>query len=364
LRILLDIRHRSILSGSVSYIYNMLPGLVQAPGGYEFLILHFENQLPGIDCETIALKPQSSGAQMIYDQVLLPKLIRRVGASVYHPLKYLGTAYPSCHQITTLHAITEPYRGDFPTRFTESLYWRHMGRRILRRSSRIIAVSAFIKEFLVAQLGTPAERVTVIPHGVDPRFRRHSEEAGNAGGDGSDYILTVGNIFPVKNFVMAVHVLAALRHEYPTLRLKMAGSTEHAYTGEVRQAAEAAGISNRVDFLGRVRPEDLVPLMNRGKLLLMPSLTEGCPVTLLEAMACGIPVIGSGRGGIPEIGADAIVLVDDPHDGPAWIDAARALLANPEASRQLSARELDRAAQFSWSRAVQETLQVYDSLVP
>lgn len=364
MRILLDMRHRNTLSGSVSYIYNLLPGLVSAPSGHEFVVLLYENQrLPvGVDCETVALAAQSGAVQMVYDQALLPKLIRRVGADAYHPLKYLGTAYPSCPQVTTLHAITEAFKGQFPTRFVESIYWQHLGRRILKRSSQIIAVSAFIREFLVEQLRIPAQRITVIPHGIDPRFRRLEADDEGAGHSAADYLLTVGNIFPVKNFVMAVQVLAALAPEYPALRLKMAGATEHAYCREVRKTAEATGIADRVDFLGFVSPQDLVPLMNRSKLLLMPSLTEGCPVTLLEAMACGTPVVGSGRGGIPEVGGDAIVQVDDPHDRPAWIAAARALLADGEARHRLSASALSRAAEFSWPRAVQATLGVYDRL--
>lgn len=362
MRILLDMRHRNTLSGSVSYIYNVLPHLVGAPSPHEFVVLRYEEQrLPArTDCETVALGTQSGAVQTVYDQVLLPKLLRRVGADVYHPLKYLGSTRPSCPQVTTLHAITETFRGEFPNRFLESIYWQHLGRRILHRSSHIIAVSAFIGEFLIERLGMPAERITVIPHGIDPRFRRLGESEAAAGNPGSQYILTVGNIFPVKNFLVAIDVLAALAVEFPTLRLKMAGATNHAYFNEVRVAAEAAGIADRVDFLGYVPPEELVLLMNRSRLALMPSLTEGCPVTLLEAMACGMPVIGSRRGGIPEIGGDAIVHVDDPHDRPAWVAATRELLCNEEARRRLSAASLQRVARFSWERAAQDTLGVYE----
>jgi glycosyltransferase involved in cell wall biosynthesis len=362
LRILLDMRHRNTLSGSVSYIYNILPRLFGASSEHEFVVLRYEEQrLPaGVECESVVLGAQSGGVQMVYDQVLLPKLLRRVGADLYHPLKYLGSTRPSCRQVTTLHAITESYRGEFPTRFMESIYWQHLGRRILRRSSHIIAVSAFIAEFLVERLGIPAERITVIPHGIDPRFRRLDQSGNGASDPGSEYILTVGNIFPVKNFLVAVDVLAVLAPEFPALRLKMAGATDHAYCQEIRAAAQAAGIADRVDFLGYVGADELVPLMNRSRLLLMPSLTEGCPVTLLEAMACGTPVIGSRRGGIPEIGGDAIVQLDDPHDRAAWRAAAAELLRDAEARRRLSAAALQRAARFSWEKAAQDTLCVYE----
>jgi glycosyltransferase involved in cell wall biosynthesis len=364
LRILLDMRHRNTLSGSVSYIYSILPHLTSASGRHEFIVLLYDHHRlpPGVDCATVTLGTQSGAAQMVYDQVLLPKLIRRAGADIYHPLKYLGSLYPPCPQVTTLHAITETYKGEFPTRFAEAIYWQHLGRRILKRSAHIIAVSAFIREFMVERLKIPAERISVIPHGIDPHFRELKEDATGVSQNDSDFILTVGNIFPVKNFLVAVDVLAALATEFPALRLKMAGATNHAYFQELRSAAKTAGIADRIDFLGYVSAYELVPLMNRSRLLLMPSLTEGCPVTLLEAMACGTPVIGSRRGGIPEIGGDAIVQVDDPHDLAAWRAAARELLRNEEARRRLSAAALQKAAQFRWEKAAQDTLGVYERI--
>jgi glycosyltransferase involved in cell wall biosynthesis len=360
---MLDIRHRGTLSGSVSYIYNIVPGLLEARGPERFVILHHdEQQLPASwpACEHVVARAQSGARQALFDQVTLPGLIRRAGVDVYHPLKYLGSLRPPCRQVTTLHAITEPFEGHFPTRHVENLYWRLMGRGILKAGAHIIAVSEFIRRFLLARIGIPAERITVIPHGVDARFRRLPGTAAEGGQTGAPYLLTVGNIFPVKNFVMAVEVLAALSGEFPALRLKMAGATDHPYCAQLRQAAETAGVADRVDFLGYLAPEALVPLMNCASCLLMPSLTEGCPVTLLEAMACGTPVIGSRRGGIPEIGGDAIVQVDDPHDHAAWRAAAGELLRDDEARRQLSAAALQRAARFSWEKAAQDTLCVYE----
>jgi glycosyltransferase involved in cell wall biosynthesis len=363
---MLDIRHRGTLSGSVSYIYNIVPGLLDALGPERFVILHHdEQQLPASwpACEHVVVSAQSGAAQALFDQVALPGLIRRAGVDVYHPLKYLGSLRPPCRQVTTLHAITEPFEGHFPTRHVENLYWRLMGRGILKAGTHIIAVSEFIRRFLLARIGIPAERITVIPHGVDARFRRLPGTAAEGGRTDAPYLLTVGNIFPVKNFVMAVEVLAALSGEFPALRLKMAGATDHPYCAQLRQAAEAAGVAERIDFLGYLAPEALVPLMNGASCLLMPSLTEGCPVTLLEAMACGTPVVGSRRGGIPEIGGDAIMLVDDPHDRAGWIAATRGVIASDQARGELTAMALRRAAEFSWTRAAEATSEVYARLM-
>ena len=365
LRILLDIRHRRTLSGSVSYIYNILPHLLSRSSDFEFIVLRYEGQeMPkGAECESIILQKQSGPMQVVYDQVILPKLIRKIGTKVYHPLKYLGSTSPPCPQVTTLHAITEPFRGEFPTNYMEAFYWRYLGRRILHSSAHVIAVSEYIRDFLEVCIGISREIITVIPNGIDLRFRSLGKENSLSRDNDQDYILTVGNIFPVKNFIMAVNVLGALAREYPTLRLKMAGSTDHPYYKRIWHKVKLFELLDRVDFLGYVKPEKLVSLMNGARFLMIPSLTEGCPVTLLEAMACGTPVIGSRRGGIPEVGRDAIFLVDDPHDQKMWIEAAQKLLTDKKLCDKLSIMAGQRASEFSWAKAADATIDVYRRLI-
>ena len=161
----------------------------------------------------------------------MPGIIRRAGAKIYHPLEYLGSWRPPCRQVTTVHAFTEPHEGHFPTRHIENLYGRYMGRGLLKASAHIIAVSEFIGDFLLERIGVPAERIAVIPHGVDARFKPTPASAPEHGRINAPYIMTKGNIFPVKNFVIGVLVLEALSPEFPSLRLKMAGATSRTYCG-------------------------------------------------------------------------------------------------------------------------------------
>jgi glycosyltransferase involved in cell wall biosynthesis len=378
-RVLLDVRHRTTRSGAVSYIDNLTPRLLRSESAHEFVLLRNEGQpFPGgLAHDSMELPLRSAVAQAVHDQVLLPRLLRRTGVDIYHPLKYLGTMFPTCAQVTTAHAITEDYHGAFPGSCSEVVYWRYMGRRILRASAAVIAVSGFIRDFLVERIGVDPGRITVVPNGIDPRFTRlpGSASAGTdpggrtAAGSGTvegpetaPYLLMVGNVFPVKNHRAAVDAFAGVAAEFPLLRLKLAGATHHPYCSDVRAAAERAGIADRVDFLGYVEPSSLVPLMNDAMILLMPSLTEGCPVTLLEAMACGTPVIASGRGGIPETARDAAFIVDDPFDSSGWMGALRDLLRSKDRRGRLSAAGQERARAFTWERTAASTLQVYDAL--
>jgi len=365
MRIVLDTRYRT-RSGAASYIDNIVPGLVKSDSEHEFIVLRSHTQEPPgwIDCEVITIGSRSAAGQAIADQITLPRLLRKLGADIYHPMKHLGTMFPPCAQVTTAHSITLPFRGVFPISRAEGIYWKVMGTQMLRRSIALIAVSAFVRDFLVEVIGIDPQRIHVIHHGIDARFHRLPGQPAEGSVESGEYLLTVGNIFPVKNFLVAVKVFAALAEEWPNLRLKMAGSTSHPYFQRVKAEVDGAGLSDRVDYLGFTPPTDLVRLFNCARLLLMPSLTEGCPVTLLEAMACGAPAIGSARGGIPEVGGDAVVLVDDPDDVPAWIGATRAMLRDPERRRQLRSASLRRAREFSWENAVRQTLGVYDSLSP
>jgi glycosyltransferase involved in cell wall biosynthesis len=364
MRIVLDIRHRGTRSGSVSYIHNLVPRLLESDSGHQFVLLRTSGQpLPGgVDCETVELPPQRAVVQAMHEQLVLPRLLRQVGAEIYHPLKYLGSMFPGCAQVTTAHSITVDYRGTFPGGRSEAVYWKMMGPRIMRASTALVAVSAFIRDFLVERIGVLPERITVIPNGIDPRFTRLAVDAPGMTTDDAPYLLAVGNVFPVKNHLTAVRALAGVAAEFPTLRLKIAGATSHAYCGEVRRAAELAGIADRVDFLGFVEVPGLVPLMNRATSLLMPSLTEGCPVTLLEAMACGTPVIASGRGGIPEIAADAAIIVEDPLDTRLWTLTVAELCRSEARRTQLCRAGVERSRQFTWHRTADSTLRVYDSL--
>jgi glycosyltransferase involved in cell wall biosynthesis len=177
------------------------------------------------------------------------------------------------------------------------------------------------------------------------------------------FILGVGNLFPVKNQLATVRAFARVADRLPDHTLVLVGDTSHPYFIEVRNAVNRAALSERVRFPGFVDADALLYLYNRADALFMPSLTEGCPITLLEAMACGLPVVGSRRGGITELGGEAIRLVDDPHDTEAWAAAMLEVATDSATRARMTEASLRRAAEFSWERSGRETLAVYERVL-
>lgn len=355
-------------SGASNYIGNMVARLVQAGSGYTFLVMRFEDQRSpnGVNVDSIICPRFGLVRQVLWDQTRLPGVLARHGVSLYHPLKFLGALRNSCPQVAVAHSITTPFRGEFPTSRKHELYWNVLGNRLYRSSAHVIAVSDYVREFLLEGLGIPTERITVVHNGRDERFRRIDDPPRPANLNESfdrPYVLAVGNMFPVKNHVTTVRAFARVASRFPDHVLVMAGGMQHAYFAKVRHAVEESGVASRIRLLGFVDAEALLYLYNRADALVMPSLTEGCPITLVEAMACGLPVVGSRRGGIAEVGGDAIRLIDDPMDVHGFAAGIADIIADRTMRAQMAEATQARVVDFTWPRAVQKTLAVYDRVL-
>jgi glycosyltransferase involved in cell wall biosynthesis len=203
--------------------------------------------------------------------------------------------------------------------------------RVARAARLIVAVSEFTKGEIVDLLRVPEEKIRVVPNGVSPVF---SPDGARADGD---YVLAVGTLEPRKNLDGAQEAARRLG-----LQLLVVG--ERGW-GDVR-----------VDgWIGRVSDERLAELLRGARCLVYPSLYEGFGLPVVEAMACGTPVVTSAGGATEEVAGAAAVLVD-PGDPAAIAAGIEEALARAD---ELRARGLERARAFSWARAAAETAAVY-----
>ena len=194
--------------------------------------------------------------------------------------------------------ITSVHVDDMP------LHYRWLERRLARRTDQIVAHSRSMEELLVQRLGVPADRVTVIPNGVDeqafqPPTPQERSTARQSHGFASDQLVALmpARIAPQKNQDLVVAALGRLRAAGalpPSFRLLLAGRVSSpGYDRQVRAAVDRAGLQAQVVFLGPVA--ELRPLYAAVDVVLMPSRTEASPIAALEALACGVPVPGRVR---------------------------------------------------------------------
>jgi glycosyltransferase involved in cell wall biosynthesis len=223
-----------------------------------------------------------------------------------------------------------------------------------RRCQAVITVSEYVRGQLIAR-GMAPERVTAVPEACAPAFRprdpAHQARCRAAAGLGPEepFVLFVGTLDPRKNLRTLLEASAAARPDAPH-RLVVIG--RNPYGPDPDLAGQGVLHQTEMD------DEMLAGLMSAASLLALPTLAEGFGLPVLEAMACGCPAVASNTTSLPEVAGDAAVLVD-PQDTDALAERLRAVLRDESLRRDLRAKGLERARQFSWERTARETLAVY-----
>ncbi len=175
------------------------------------------------------------------------------------------------------------------------------------------------------------------------------------------FILCVGNVVPVKNQETAIKAYKLLQDKLKTdYMLVIAGGINYPHFQQLQRLVDELQLRNSVIFLGYQSKQELRELYNYAEMLVHPSLHEGLSFTLLEAMACGLPIITSRATSNPEVAGDAALYYANPKDFDELAFRMENLLESSDLRARISANALLRARQFSWRRCVQETLAVYD----
>lgn len=228
----------------------------------------------------------------------------------------------------------------------------------VRSATRVLVTSAATRGDLIKRVPDAVEKVSVIPLGVSAEMGACSATACSACARVRElrpYLLCVGNRKPHKNFQFAVDVLSALRPEWPALRLVVVGRHFDASDG-VRERAVVRGVGDSVVELEGISDLELRCLYSNAEALLFPSLYEGFGLPILEAMACGTPVVASNRASVPEVVGDA-GLVANAADANEFAGAVRAVCRQPVLREELVRRGRIRAAELSWDRTAADTLE-------
>ncbi len=254
--------------------------------------------------------------------------------------------------VTTFHdlfVMTGDYSTpDFRARFTRQ------AREAAARSDLIIAVSAFTASQVEDLLGVDRARIRVVHHGVRP-----ARSGAPPGAARENIVLHVGAIQKRKNLGRLVEAFETVPDGW---RLVLAGPADGYGAAAIIAQIENSPKRAHIQLTGYLPDEEIEALYARAAIFAFPSLDEGFGMPVLDAMARGVPVLTSNRSALPEV-ADSAALLVDPEDTGALAHALQVLTADPGVRDEYRKRGLERAAGFSWEKAVESTWTVYRELV-
>lgn len=223
----------------------------------------------------------------------------------------------------------------------------------------VITDSACSRRDLIERAGVPDRRITVVYPGIDMTVFRPPDAADVAGAELSTrpYVLCVSGSDPTKNLETLIDAFAALPSAVRGVHdLVLAGDLRR--REDLRARVVERGVAGQTYFAGLVSDERLVELYQRASLFVFPSRYEGFGLPVLEAMACGCPVVCSNAASLPEVAGDAALLVD-PLDTEGFTRGMLTMLSDREAAHKFRQRGLARSVRFSWQETARGTVEVY-----
>jgi glycosyltransferase involved in cell wall biosynthesis len=267
---------------------------------------------------------------------------------VFHRGKLLVTVHDVFH-------LAMPFlAGGFHRR----LYARFMFKRMVRQAAAICAISEFTKYELMRLTGAREDKIQVIPLGVDASWLRLTKKKNP---HPRRFLLFVGNIKPHKNLKRLLEAFDRIRHRIPH-DLILVGQKEGFLTGDREVQAMAGRFGGRVSFTGYVPEHVLKQYFLHAECLVFPSIYEGFGLPVVEAMACGCPVVASKAASIPEIGADAVCYFD-PYHPEDMADKILQVVQKPGLRNELRRKGFRRFRDFSWEKTAVKTSHLMDSLL-
>jgi len=350
--------------GNSTYTRNLIAALYAQPGDEAFALFAgdpghpFYGSLPPRGGARVVRVRQGAGILRI--ALTLGRAARRQGVDCLHvqyaaPLAYAGPLVVTVHDLGFLHVP-----DSFPVSLRVAL--RVLVPRSIRRASRVITCSEFCRRDIEARYGVAAGKVAVVPLGAAARF--HPRAAGETAGVLARYGLRPGFLFALgrlnrrKNLERLLLAYGRLRaagvSEAP---LVIGGKADYGVEDVLRRAKLVADGSG-VRFMGLIPDDDLPHFYGGAACFVYPSLFEGFGLPLIEAMACGTPVISSDRTALPELVA-AAGLVVDPLSVDALADAMARMLGDADLARELGRRGLERSRRYSWAATARRTLAIY-----
>lgn len=358
--------------GMSRHQYNLIKGLSRNDQqNYYYVFVNKRNSLPPLPRpENFCYVSLSFPMRIIWDQFQVPSILKKFKLDIYHSWIETLPVFAKANFVLTVTEVPD-YRRELSNRIgRDSVYGRASRqyiklffRRSLKKARAIIVNSKSTKTDLIEKYNLDEKNIHVVYLAAQESFCEERDTGKitaikNKFNVRDGYILHISSFDPRDNTptVIRAYQKALSQLNFPQ-RLIIAGNFNPEKMGFSRLISEL-NLMDRVVFTGRIFEQDLVSLYQAADLYVDPSLYEGFGLQVVEAMACGIPVITSNVTSLPEIAGGAGILVS-PTDIEALANALVQVLTKPGLRQSMSQKSLERAGFFSWDKAAQETLDIY-----
>ncbi|SHN15700.1 Glycosyltransferase involved in cell wall bisynthesis [Cyclobacterium lianum] len=349
----------------------LIKNLQEMDGDNEYFIFvnEIEDSTPIDPSPNFTIVPLPASPYPIWEQYHLAKVVHDYKLDLLHCTSNTAPLFCSTKLLITLHDIIYLEKLNFREgtwyQRLGNLYRRWIVPAVVKKASRLYTVSQYEKERIRRQFGLPDEQVKVIYNGVAGHFKRENKETikniRKKYHLPDRFILFLGNTDPKKNLKGVLKSLALLdkrQVDFPDLVMPDIGIEV------LRSMLAAIGspeLIRKIHLTGYIPNTDLPAIYSEALLFLYPSLRESFGLPVLEAMACGCPVISSNTSSMPEVAGNAALLIDpfDPEDLSKGIEN---LLASEELRKTLTARGYERPPLFDYRKGAAETLKSYHQI--
>ena len=296
----------------------------------------------------------------LWEQWALPRAAKRYGVELLHCTSNTAPLWCDITLVLTLHDIIflEPRDKNNKSLYQNMgwLYRRLVVPHILNRCQRIITVSNFEKDNIIRKLGIPEERMAMIYNGYNDWFRPLSSPPTE--GLGVGYFFFLGNTDPKKNTERTLVAYSRYLEQSDVKRRLLMADLDRAYLNDIIVRNHIENIRDHIDMPGYILNSELPKIYNNAFAFLYTSLRESFGIPLLEAMACGTPVITSNTSSMPEIGGPDAILIN-PEKSEEITEMMLRLERDEAFYQQQKAVGLERAKLFSWRKTAEQLHQLY-----
>lgn len=376
MRVGIDARYafRSSRRGIGEYVAALLRHLPGCAAGEDRFLLYVDGTAELGACGPLdpryEVRALPASNPLLWEEVSLPLAVARDHLDVLHMTSNYGPSFPPCPTVYTIHDLIEFIRQEFgPVR----LPFRHAAGRAIRtrtlpaqarRARRVITISQASRRDLVRLLHLDGERLRVIPQGISEQLAPAADARAVRAALRAEglpvperYVLAMGALDPRKNGPFLMRGFARVHAEHPDVALWVVGVE--------RPAEYPLPFTQSPDWLhvhGFVSRAVLVRLLQGALAFAYPSLYEGFGLPVLEAMACGVPVLSSDSSSLPEVVGEAGLLFD-PHNEEQLACALRQVLTDPGLRERLTLAASGQVARYSWGETARLTYGVYREAV-